>query len=366
MRELLEPLARFTAEGEPPGRAVVSAVWGSAPRPAGACLLATADGRLVGSVSGGCVENAAALEVAEAIRAGAPRHVRYGVTDETAWSVGLACGGTITVWIEPAVRPEIAAGAGAGGFVLSTIIDGRAPGAAFVTRDDGTVEGPLPPVGAATDAHAALEAANALKDAIVLGAQAALARGASGTEPVKAPDWTEHLVLHELFPRRRRLVIVGAVHLATALVPLATRVGFACIVCDGREAYLRPELFPEAERLVRAWPAEAFAELALDPGTAVVVLSHDPRFDEPACELALRSRARYVGAIGSKKTQRQRRERLRGQGFDDAALARLHGPIGLDLGGREPGETALAILAEIVAAFHGASGGSLRGKADGG
>jgi xanthine dehydrogenase accessory factor len=144
-----------------------------------------------------------------------------------------------------------------------------------------------------------------------------------------------------------------------ALVPLAKALGYRTVVADGRQSFLTRERFPDADQLLLGWPAEAFQKAALDAATFVCVLSHDPKFDEPAVDIALRSEARYVGAIGSKKTQASRRERLRAQGFSEADLARLHGPIGLNLGGRAPAEIALAILAEMTMARYGATGRSL-------
>jgi xanthine dehydrogenase accessory factor len=146
------------------------------------------------------------------------------------------------------------------------------------------------------------------------------------------------------------------VHIAAALVPLAKSLGYRTVVADGREAFLSRERFPDADELVLAWPEEAFAKVGLDPATYVCVLSHDPKFDEPALEIALRSPAAYIGAIGSRKTQASRRERLTAAGFTEDELARLRGPIGLDLGGRQPAETALAILAEMTAVRYGGTG----------
>lgn len=348
MRDLLPDYERLTAAGTPPGRAVVTSVWGSAPRGEGACLLATADGRLAGSVSGGCVESATAVEVAEAITRGTPKLVTFGVSDERAWEVGLSCGGTIRVFVEPTVRREIIEAArGPGGVVVATVIEGEGTGSTLVFRDDGGESGSLP---AGIDRGAVAEAA-----------RQALAREASKTLELPAPGGTAKVFL-EVFPRRPTLVIFGGVHIAAALVPLAKALGYRTVVADGREAFLSRERFPDADELVLGWPEEAFARVGIDSATYVCLLSHDPKFDEPAMEIALRSKAAYVGAIGSRKTQASRRARLRAAGFTDAELARLRGPIGLDLGGRQPAETALAILAEITAVRYGGSGGALTGS----
>jgi xanthine dehydrogenase accessory factor len=181
----------------------------------------------------------------------------------------------------------------------------------------------------------------------------ALLRQTSRTEKIPAPAGGEIAVFLEVFPRQPKLVIFGGVHVAAALVPLARALGYWTIVADGRGAFLTRERFPDADELILAWPAEAFARVGIDSATAICVLSHDPKFDDPALEIALRSDAAYVGAIGSRKTQTARRERLKSAGLTGEQLARLHGPIGLDLGGRAPAEVALAILAEMTAVRYG-------------
>ena len=340
MRDLLSDYQRFAALDRPFGRAVVTSVWGSAPRPTGSSMLATADGMMAGSVSGGCVENATVAEIAGAIASGTPKLVTFGVTDERAWEVGLACGGTIKVFVEPSVRPEVLAAArGRGGEVVATVIEGPGLGASARIFDDGRVEGVLGAVPAGPVREAAL---------------AALKHEASGTTTVETAAGPASVFL-EVYPREPRLVIFGGVHVAVALVPLAKELGYRTIVADGREAFLSRERFPEADELILAWPEEAFAHIGLDRSCYVCVLSHDPKFDEPALLAALRSPAPYVGAIGSKKTQAARRNWLKSQGLSEEAVARVHGPIGLDLGGRHPAETALAILAEITAVRYGGS-----------
>jgi xanthine dehydrogenase accessory factor len=337
MRNLLGDVDRLTAAGRPFGRAVVTSVWGSAPCPPGASMLATADGVIAGSVSGGCVESATAVEIAGAIERGTPRLVTFGVSDERAWEVGLACGGTIKVFVEPSVRPDVLAAArGPGGEVVATVIEGPGLGASSRVFEDGRVEGGLP--------------SGSVREA----ALGALGREASGTITAETAAG-EATVFLEVFARKPRLVIFGGVHVAVALVPLAKALGYRTIVADGREAFLTRERFPEADELILAWPDDAFERIGLDRSCYVCILSHDPKFDQPALLAALRSPAAYVGAIGSRKTQTTRRDWLRAQGVDEDAIARLHGPIGLDLGGRQPAETALAILAEMTALRYGGS-----------
>jgi xanthine dehydrogenase accessory factor len=338
MRDLLPEYEALTRAG-PVGRAVVLQVWGSAPRPEGSCLLATPDGRMAGSVSGGCVETAAAEEIREAIQHNRPKRVSWGVTHERAWEMGLSCGGTIEVLVEPAVRPEILESARAeSGSVVATVIGGRAPmGSGAVVSESGPdriVGNPGPE----------------LADQVATLAKEAL--GGLTSRVVTVPG-TEVEVFLEVFPRRPTLLVFGGVHIAMALVRMARPLGFRTVVADGREGFLTRERFPDADQLILGWPDQVFREVGLDPATCVCVLTHDPKFDEPALELALRSPACYVGAIGSRKTQAHRRERLRAAGFTEAEIARLHGPIGLELGGRAPAEIALAILAEITAVRYG-------------
>ncbi len=327
MRDVLSEYRMLAATG-PVGRAVVTRVRGSAPRPEGATLIATADGRMAGSVTGGCVEAAVVLEIQEAIRTGRSKLVTYTVSDDQAWEVGLSCGGTIDVLVEPSVRPEVLAAAESRhGAMVASVLAGAALGA------------PAPEVAALIAKHRS-EAPEMLS---------------CRTVELPMPAGPVSVFL-EAFPLPPRLVIVGAVHLAEVLVRMAAPVGYRTIVTDGRAALLTRDRFPGADELILGWPQETLPQLGLDAGTAVCVLTHDPKFDEPALRLALRSEAGYVGAIGSRKTQAARRTRLREEGFSEQDIARLHGPIGLDLGGRAPAEVALAILAEVTAIRHGRGG----------
>jgi xanthine dehydrogenase accessory factor len=340
MRGLLPEYDALARTG-PVGRAVVIQVWGSAPRPEGASLLATEDGRIAGSVSGGCVETAAAEEIQAAIRRGTPKRIGWGVTHERAWEMGLSCGGQIEVFVEPSVSPEVLDAARRdSGSVVATVIGGAAPlGAELLVNEDGTRRrvGELPP---------------ALVDPVADAALAALARLESRVVTLETSAGAVELFL-EVFPRRPTLLVFGGVHIAMALTRMAKPLGFRTVVADGREAFLTRERFPDADELMLGWPEEVFQRVGLDQATCVCLLTHDPKFDEPAIQLALRSPACYVGAIGSRKTQKLRREQLAAAGFSEADIARLKGPIGLDIGGRTPEEIALAILAEITAVRYG-------------
>ena len=266
----------------------------------------------------------------------------FGVSNERAWEVGLACGGTIKVFVELTVRPEVVQAArGDGGEVVVSVIEGPDLGGSARVLADGRVEG-TPSIAVSMDE---------VRDS----ALAALRKEASSSQTLETVDGPVTLFL-EVFPRQPKLVIFGGNQTAVALVPLAKALGYHTIVADGREAFLDPGRFPQADELILAWPEEAFERIGLDSACYVCVLSHDPKFDEPALDIALGSPAAYVGAIGSKKTQASRRERLRKTGLSEAQVARLHGPIGLDLGGRQPAEIALSILAQMTAVRYGRSG----------
>ena len=357
MKELLDQVRAWQGEGADLGRAVVVRTFGSAPRPEGANLVTTADGRLAGSVSGGCVEGAAFEEIQRARLDGVVRVIRYGISDEQAWDVGLACGGTIDVLVEPFLRPEvIEAAAGPGGRAVVIALPADAPPATFGPHPIGVGEPPSPVMTVAEDGTVVGTTGAAESDAeVVRAARDLLARGGSATVAA-----TGRYYFVESFPAPARLVIFGAVQVAMPLARLARELGYLTVVVDGRAAFATRERFPEVDVLAVGWPDEVAQEISLGPADAVAVLTHDVKFDEPAIVEALGRGCRYVGAVGSRKTQADRRARLLAAGVAEVALARLRGPIGLDLGGRAPAEMALAIMAEILAERYGGSGLPMR------
>jgi xanthine dehydrogenase accessory factor len=337
-------------------------------------MLGTADGRIAGSVSGGCVEGAAFEEIRRAQSTGRSRVVRYGITDEQAWDVGLACGGTIDVLIEPAVGEAAeaaangtahatahgkAAGGPRGGRAVITPLPGDSPGPESGPHPAGEGEPPAPALVVWADGRLYGSLGDSSADAELTGlALESLASGTSRTVEL-AGRW----LFIEAFPLQPRIVIVGAAQIAISLVAIARAVGYETIVIDGRPAFATPERFPDVDKLVVGWPDEAADEIELGPSDAVVVLSHDAKFDEPAIVTALARGCRYVGAIGARTRLAARRERLIAAGARPEDLDRLRSPIGLDLGGRGPEEIALAIMAEIVAMRYGGTALALRDKA---
>jgi xanthine dehydrogenase accessory factor len=365
MKELLDTLRGWEADAVGIGRAVVVRTFGSAPRPEGAVLLYADDGRIAGSVSGGCVEGAAAEEIQRARETGRARVIRYGISDEQAWDVGLACGGTIDVLVEPVV-PALAVdaawaalGAGGLGSAVITPLPADSPPGEFGPHEPGEGAPPEPKLIVTEDGQlSGTLGSRDLDAALVEAAGDALRRGQARTVELGGRS-----LFVEVFPVRPRLVMVGGVEVARSLVRLARELGFETVVVDGRPAFATPERFPDVDRLIVGWPDEVADEIGLGPNDAVAVLSHDVKFDEPAIIEALRRGCRYVGAVGSRKTQADRRARLIAAGVSPNQLERLRGPVGLDLGGRAPAETALAILAEIVAERYGGTGSPMKERA---
>jgi xanthine dehydrogenase accessory factor len=354
MRDLLPELDRWQRDREEIALATVVRVRGSAPRPPGARLAVTRSGRMAGSVSGGCVENDVFERAQRVIDDGRPTVVTYAAADEWGLEVGLACGGSIDVLIE---RYEAASDAGR--TALRAALDARRPvvqciavtpaplrGRSLVVAGEGAVWGSVAP---ALDAELAAVARGRLEGA--------------GAEMLEVP-WrgTTAEIFVEVFPAPLRLFIVGATHTAIPLCRIAKQLGYVVTVIDAREVFASVERFPDADALIREWPDAAFEKVDLDRDSHVVALTHDPKFDLPALALALRSDAGYIGALGSRQTNARRLEQLREQGFVDVELARIHTPVGLDIGGRTPEEVALSIVAEMVARRRGRDGRSLRDR----
>lgn len=332
--------------------ATVVRTWGSSPRIPGSKMAVSRSGEMAGSVSAGCVEGAVVEESLGVLKTGRPRSVHYGVSDDAALEVGLACGGEMDIFIEPLaplLRPGPEGGPSAfdllrsslekgSPLVRATIIRGPSEllGQTLLVPQDGSVAGSL---------------AAELLPQVLREAQAALA--VAGTQIHDYPSGTEIFFETQLPPPT--LIVVGAAHVGMEVAKIGKLLGFRLVIVDPRRAFGTSDRFPQADQVTNLWPDKALLAIGLTPSTAVVVLSHDPKIDDPALLVALRSDAFYVGALGSERTQRLRRERLLAQGIAPAQLARMRAPIGLALGGRAPEEIALSILAEIVAVRSGSA-----------
>jgi xanthine dehydrogenase accessory factor len=318
--QIPEAALNWVRAGRKAALATVVETWGSAPRPTGAQLAINEEAEMVGSVSGGCVEGAVVAEALEALEDGRPRMLEFGVTNEEAFAVGLACGGTIRVLVEP-----VAVGQGPSEGLLADLSAARAHRRPVVYAvNPATWERHLVSAGSLGELHEAVEAA-----------LVADRSGFSG-------EW--FLGVHN---PPLRLAVVGAVHIAQALVPMARIAGYDVAVIDPREAFASAARFPDTV-LLSDWPDAALAAFGLDSRTAVVTLTHDPKLDDPAIRTALRSDVFYLGCLGSSRTHAKRVARLRDDGYSEDEIGRIHAPIGADIGAKSPAEIAVSILAQIT------------------
>ncbi len=376
MREVLEDLMKRYDAGEDIGLATVVATFRSAPRPPGASMLVTTDGEAVGSVSGGCVEGAVYDLAQEVMGSHTPELHRYGVSDDDAFAVGLTCGGILDVFVEPVSRttfPELGSIADdirAGRPVaLATVIEHPDPavvGTRLVVRPDHTVVEPVEtPAGVSTSStHVPTGWSPRMVDAVTDDVLGLLASGTSAPL-MYGPDGERRgegmRVFAWAFAPKPRMLVFGAIDFAAAVARQGAFLGYEVTVCDARPVFATASRFPDADAVVVDWPhryLEAEQEAGrIDSRTVITVLTHDPKFDVPLLEVALRlPEVAYVGAMGSRRTHDDRLARLREAGVTEAEIDRLHSPIGLDLGARTPEETAVSIAAEIVAGRWGGSG----------
>ncbi len=309
-------------EGKACALATVIDTWGSSPRPVGSQLLVDAHGNFTGSVSGGCVESAVVAEARQVIGDGSGRLLEFGVSDSEAWGVGLACGGTIRVLVTPCPSGSDFEAVAEAGRRQQTVL-------MLTSLADYTHR-----VVAAPE-----ECPGALHEAC------ARALRTDRSRLVERPD---RVVFVKVFSLPLRLLVVGAVHIGQALLPMARAAGYEVVIVDPRRAFASAERFPDAA-VTHEWPDVALKRLQPDHRTAVVTLSHDSKLDEPALRCALASNAFYVGALGSRRTHAARCRRLRAIGLSEAQIARVHGPIGLAIGAATPAEIAVSIIAEMTA-----------------
>ncbi len=334
MREVIEDINRWQTENATIGLATVVQTWGSAPRKAGGKMAITTTGEISGSVSGGCVEGAVYEEAVAAISAGHGKLLYFGVADETAWEVGLACGGNIRIFVEPldldiyatiqSLLQEDKAGA------LATIIATPTDtdiGQKVVVNSTGRLIG--------TD-----------NPEMITAAQTALKSGKS--QRVELDNGTELFI--EVYLPAPQLIMVGGVHIAVALTDIAKLLGYRTVVIDPRRAFGSETRFTHVDQLLQLWPEKAFAELTVNENTAVALLTHDPKIDDPALTQVLDSTAFYIGALGSRKTHAKRVKRLQEAGYSDETIDKIFGPIGLKIGAQTPEEIALSVMAQILQA----------------
>ena len=340
--ELLDLAARWRGERKRVAAATVVSTWGSAPRPPGGRLVVCEDGRFAGSVSGGCIENEVIAAAYETMQNGKPQLLDFGVADETAWRVGLSCGGKIQIHIA-------ALGGDSRAAILrewKEAIRARAP-CAFLTRlADDAFALVYPPQSGRENRFDCASDAPPDSEMIARAANSAIAG-----EPEKTVGGDGEYFI-EPHPPTRRLVVVGATHIAQALIPFARATGFAPLVIDPRAAWATPERFAPTP-VVCEWPQDALAREPVDSGCALVALTHDPKIDDPALASALRQSPRYIGALGGAQSNRKRAERLTAAGFSQAEIERIRAPVGIDIGAKTAAEIALSIAAQIVAAFRG-------------
>jgi len=366
MLDIAPRLADLHAAGRPYAVATVIRVSGSAPRDPGAALAVDATGEAMGSVSGGCVEGAVYELCREAISSGRPVVERFGYSDEDAFAVGLTCGGSLDVLVQP-VRPGRDPGwdaglplvAGGGPVALARVVSGPAGllGAVLTVTPDthfGTLTTPATPAGAT--------GLPALERAVVAEARARLELGRTESvtfgpdgQPCPPEGRGAIEVFVEAYAPPPRMLVFGAIDFAAAVTRIGRFLGYRVTVCDARPVFATARRFPDAHEVVVDWPHRYLEARAgdLDGRTVVCVLTHDAKFDVPLLERALRMPLGYVGAMGSRRTHRDRLARLRDTGLTEAQLSRLRSPIGLDLGARTPEETAVAVAAEILAWRHG-------------
>ncbi|GAA2725841.1 XdhC/CoxI family protein [Actinocorallia aurantiaca] len=365
MRDVLDELMEQWSRGRPVGLATVVETWKSAPRPAGASMLVSSSGEALGSVSGGCVEGAV-YEVASEAASDAsftPVLERYGVSDDDAFAVGLTCGGTIHVYVErvtPETFPEL-------GEVAEAIRTG-VPVAVVTCVDPADTERFGRRMVVFGDRTSGSFGSDRLDEAVTDDARGMLASGTTGTlryghDGERRKD--ELTLAVASYAPKPRMIVFGAIDFAAALARTGSFLGFHVTVCDARPVFATRRRFPDADEVVVDWPhryLKAEAEAGrIDERTVLCVLTHDPKFDVPLLEVALRLPVAYVGAMGSRRTHEDRLSRLREAGLRPGELARLRSPIGLDLGARTPEETAVSIAAEIIAVRWSGTGEALTG-----
>jgi xanthine dehydrogenase accessory factor len=356
MRDVVDELLPIWQRTEPVALATVVETWSSAPRQPGAAMLVESDGAVVGSVSGGCVEGAVYELGQQVLTDGQPILQRYGVSDDDAFAVGLTCGGILDIFVErvdPATFPEL-------GAVIDDIHQGRPVSVATVVDAEDGVRGrrmvirPDSVIGSLGSERLDQAVRDDARGMLAQGRTAVIRYGHDGERRVDDIG-----VFVASYAPRPRMIVFGAIDFAAAVARMGSFLGYRVTVCDARPIFATGTRFPDADEVVVEWPHRYLAATEIDERTVVCVLTHDPKFDVPLLELALRLPLAYIGAMGSRRTNDDRLAKLRERGLSEAEIGRLHAPIGLDIGARTPEETAASIAAEIIAARWGGSGAPL-------
>ena len=339
MRDLLDQIEIWLQNGQSVALATVIKTWGSSPRPAGAGMAITKTGEIAGSVSGGCVEGAVIDSAMQVLKSGQPERIHFGVGDDQAWEVGLSCGGEIDVYIRQFDHKNLEVWKRALSKTESVCVVLVLAGSGSSLGADLLLENSDPVFSDLSRETREQLAETAKKDRT------------GGIHQVELTEIQEFFI-HKIQPSPE-LILVGGVHIAIPLAFLAKTVGFDVTVIDPRRLFSTVDRFPDIKLLLSEWPEGAFQKITITESSAIVMLTHDPKIDDPALMIALNSPAFYVGALGSRKTHQKRINRLKDTGLSQTKIDQIHAPVGLDLGGRTPPEIALGIMAEILQDWYG-------------
>ncbi len=339
MQDIFPEMQRWIEAGKPFALATVTQTWGSAPRAVGAGMAVTAEMEVLGSVSGGCIEGEVIEAARTVLQSGVPQLLGFGVADETAWSVGLSCGGKVKVFVERHPAFSESPHSREAWNALATALAHNQP-AILLTRLD-----------PARHAHLLV-----IPDGKTFGAgedfpehALQIALGAYDARQSRQTEIDGEAVFVQVFPRRDRLIIIGAAHISIPLVKLAKDLEFEVITIDPRRVFATAERFAvPPDQMLHEWPQEVLPQLDLNEDTYVVTLTHDPKIDDPALHIFLKSPVAYIGALGSRRTHAKRVSRLKEAGFPEAEIARIHAPVGLDIGAATPAEIALSIMSQVI------------------
>ena len=339
MRDLLDQIEIWLINGRSVALATVIKTWGSSPRPAGAGMAVSDANEIAGSVSGGCVEGAVIDTALQVLKTGKSERLHFGVGDDQAWDVGLSCGGEIDVYIRRFDLEDLeiwkTALSKSGTVCMALILEGEDPSIGKDLLIEPSSE---------NDPENNKRLSTLVRNI-------AFNNQVTGIYQIESPEVIE-VFCHFIKPAQE-LILVGGAHIAIPLASLAKSVGFDVIVIDPRKLFSTQDRFPDIKLLLSEWPEKAFQKIILTESSAIVMLTHDPKIDDPALKISLDSPAFYVGALGSRKTHQKRVARLQTAGMDQVKLERIHAPVGLDLGGKTPPEIALGIMAEILQVWYG-------------